>query len=126
MKHCILVVEDNEPSRELLSDWLEMEGFDVVAATNLEEALHAFSQQPPHAVLLDVHLGAEDGLWLANWIRDTFEFRKTPVIAVTAHAMITDLERVQQAGCNACVSKPIDFKMLRQRLQMYLSEDHTQ
>jgi two-component system cell cycle response regulator DivK len=121
MKHHILVVEDNQPSRELLSDWLELEGFSVVAVENLEGAFAAFHDQPPHAVLLDVQLGQEDGLSLAKWVREKPQFRNTPVIAVTAHAMVTDHERVMQAGCNACVSKPIDFRSLRLQLQVCTS-----
>lgn len=122
MKRIILVVEDNQPSRELLSDWLEVEGFKVVAAENLEQAFAAFRKQPPHAVLLDVQLGLEDGLSLAKWVREDPQFRNTPVIAVTAHAMVTDQERVMQAGCNAVVSKPIDFKQLKKQLAAYLPE----
>jgi CheY-like chemotaxis protein len=120
MKHRILVVEDNQPSRELLSDWLDMEGFVVVPAANLEQAFAAFKLDPPHAVLLDVQLGLEDGLSLAKWVREDAEFRDIPVIAVTAHAMVNDQERVMQAGCNACVSKPIDFRSLKRHLEIYL------
>jgi CheY-like chemotaxis protein len=120
MKHRILVVEDNQPNRELLCDWLESEGFDAVAAENLEQAFAAFKSQPPDAVLLDVQLGSEDGLSLATWIRKEPTSRSTPVIAVTAHAMVTDQERVMQAGCDACVSKPIDFKSLSEQLQRWL------
>jgi CheY-like chemotaxis protein len=120
MTHRILVVEDNLPNRELLSDWLEIEGFGVMAAANLDQAFDAFKGQPPHAVLLDVQLGAEDGLTLAYWIREDPQFRHTPVIAVTAHAMVTDQERVMQAGCNACVSKPIDFQLLKKHLEICL------
>ena len=122
MKHRILVVEDNQPNRELLCDWLEAEGFEVVAAENLEQAFAAFKDQPPHAVLLDVQLGSEDGLSLATWIRRKPKLQNIPVIAVTAHAMVTDHERVIEAGCNACTSKPIDFKLLGKQLERWL--DH--
>jgi two-component system cell cycle response regulator DivK len=113
----ILVVEDNLLNLELLCDWLQTEGYAAVAAATLKEAFDAFVHQPPSAVLLDVQLGAEDGLSLATWIRADSEFRRLPVIAVTAHAMLTDHQRVMQAGCNACVSKPIDFKLLSRHLQ---------
>jgi two-component system cell cycle response regulator DivK len=121
MKPRILVVEDNQPNRELLCDWLEAEGFEAIAAENLEQAFAAFKSQPPDAVLLDVQLGSEDGLSLAAWIRKEPTSRSTPVIAVTAHAMVTDQERVMQAGCDACVSKPIDFKLLSEQLQRWLA-----
>lgn len=116
----ILVVEDNQPNRELLCDWLEMEGFAVTSAENLTGAFAALEGEPPHAVLLDVQLGAEDGLTLAAKVRQDARLRAIPIIAVTAHAMVTDQERVIQAGCNACVSKPIDFKALRQQIDWWL------
>jgi CheY-like chemotaxis protein len=121
LKHRILVVEDNAPSRELLCDWLEAEGFEALAAENLEQAFAAFKNQPPHAVLLDVQLGPEDGLSLATRIRREPKLRNVPVIAVTAHAMLTDQERVLQAGCNACISKPVDFKLLGEQLERWLT-----
>jgi CheY-like chemotaxis protein len=120
VKRRILVVEDNLANRELLCDWLEAEGFEVLAAENLEKSFLAFDNEPPHAVLLDVQLGSEDGLSLAKWIRQQPELQRIPVIAVTAHAMVTDQERVLQAGCNACVSKPIDFKLLARELERWL------
>lgn len=121
MKHRILVVEDNQPNRELLCDWLEAEGFEALAAENLEQAFAAFEDQPPHAVLLDVQLGPEDGLSLATWIRREPKLHNIPVIAVTAHAMVTDQERVLQAGCNACISKPVDFRLLGEQLEQWLT-----
>jgi len=120
VKHRILVVEDNLANRELLCDWLEAENFQVLAAENLEQAFAAFNVQPPQAVLLDVQLASEDGLLLAKWIRQEPNLRHTPVIAVTAHAMVTDQERVIKAGCNACISKPIDLKMLASELERWL------
>ena len=120
MKQHILVVEDNLGNRELLCDWLEAEGFEVLVAENLEQGFAAFNIQPPQAVLLDVQLGPEDGLSLAKWIRQEPKLRYIPVIAVTAHAMVTDQERVMQAGCNACISKPIDFKSLAEQLERWL------
>lgn len=120
MKQCILVVEDNLANRELLCDWLEAEDFQVLRAENLEQGFAAFAIQPPHAVLLDVQLGSEDGLSLSKWIRREPRLRHIPVIAVTAHAMVTDQERVMQAGCNACISKPIDFKLLAAELERWL------
>jgi CheY-like chemotaxis protein len=122
MSHRLLVVEDNLLNRELLCDWLDTEGFEVAEAATLDEAIATFERQPPQAVLLDVQLGPEDGLSLAAWIRDDPRFRGLPVIAVTAHAMVTDQHRVMQAGCNACVSKPIDFRLLRNHLHAFFPD----
>jgi CheY-like chemotaxis protein len=120
MRH-ILVVEDNDLSRELLSDWLESENYRVASAANLEEAFAAIQEMPPDAVLLDVQLGDQDGLSLASWIRHRPTLSHIPVIAVTAHAMVTEQERIFQAGCNAYVPKPVDFKVLTKHLQQWLA-----
>jgi two-component system, cell cycle response regulator DivK len=121
MRHRILVVEDNLANRELLCDWLEAEEFEVKSAENLEQAMGAFDIEPPHVVLLDVQLGAEDGLSLAKWIRRDPHKRHIPVIAVSAHAMLTDQERMIQAGCSACISKPLNFKLLSDELKRWLA-----
>jgi DNA-binding response OmpR family regulator len=120
MKHRVLVVEDNAANSELLRDWLEAEGFETACAENLEQSFAAFKKQPPDVVLLDVQLGAEDGLSLAAWIRKEPAVLGTPVIAVTAHALVTDQERVIRAGCDACISKPVDFKVLSAELKSWL------
>jgi two-component system, cell cycle response regulator DivK len=125
MKQRVLVVEDNAANRELLSDWLEARGFEVVCAENLDQAHAALAKDPPALVLLDVKLGAEDGLSLAPWIRLQPQLLHVPVIAVTAHAMVTDHERVLDAGCDACVSKPIDFQRFREQLDRYLAATRT-
>jgi CheY-like chemotaxis protein len=124
MSYRLLVVEDNPLNSELLCDWLDTEGFDVASATCLTEALAVLEDRPPQAVLLDVQLGTEDGLSLATWIRNDARFRGIPVIAVTAHAMLTDQDRVMQAGCNACVSKPINFGILKTHLRAFLPDVH--
>ena len=120
MTHRILVVEDNELNRELLCDWLEAENYQVASAANLEQAFAAVQETPPGAVLLDIQLGDQDGLSLASWIRKQPKLCHIPVIAVTAHAMVTEKERIFQAGCNAYVPKPVDFKILTELLQQWL------
>jgi len=94
----------------------------VLSAADLDEAFAALKGEPPDAVLLDVQLGSQDGLSVAAWIRQNEKLREIPVIAVTAHAMVTDHQRVMQAGCSACVSKPIDFRMLRGELDRWLGQ----
>ena len=117
----ILVVEDNAINRELLCDWLETQGYAVLSAENLGSAQRLLQGQQPDAVLLDVQLGSEDGLSLAAWMRQQPGFSGIPVIAVTAHAMVTEQQRFLQAGCNACISKPIDFKVLERELDKWLA-----
>lgn len=121
MTHRILVVEDNPMNRELLCDWLDAEGYEVQCATSLEEARGFCESDAPHAVLLDVQLGTEDGLQLASWLRGREPSRGIPIIAVTAHAMVTDQRRILESGCNAWVPKPVDFTRLREQLRLWLA-----
>jgi CheY-like chemotaxis protein len=121
VKQRILVVEDNPINRELLCDWLETEGYEVTSAEGLDAAFATLRSQQPHAVLLDIQLGAQDGAALATWIRQQPDLQDIPVIAVTAHAMKTEQQRILQAGCNACISKPIDFKILQDQLEGWLA-----
>lgn len=120
MKHRILVVEDNPLNRELLCDWLETEGYQVSSADDLSAAMRSIEDQAPDAVLLDVQLGDQDGLELAAWMREQPRLCSLPVIAVTAHALVTEQSSFLRAGCNACVSKPINFKVLREELERWL------
>jgi len=121
VKNRILVVEDNPLNRELLCDWLEAEGHEVLSAEDLATARRLLTNQQPEAVLLDVQLGHEDGLSLAAWMRQQPNLCRIPVIAVTAHALVTEQQRFLQAGCNACVSKPVNFKMLSEELERWLA-----
>ncbi len=118
--HRILVVEDNAINRELLCDWLEAQDYVVLSAEDLGGARRLLQGEQPDAVLLDVQLGNEDGLSLAAWMRRQPGFSGIPVIAVTAHALVTEQQRFLQSGCNACISKPIDFKLLHRELGKWL------
>lgn len=120
MKQRILIVEDNPANRELLQDWLEIEGYEVWCAADLEASYEVLGAEPPDVVLLDINLGAENGLDLVAWMRRKTSLDSIPVIAVTAHALATEQERILQAGCVACLSKPIDFKDLREQLRRWL------
>lgn len=120
MKYRVLVVEDHELNRELLCDWLEAEGYEASSAADLNAAYDIFAKQAPHAVLLDINLGGENGLDLLKWMWQKSEFAETPVIAVTAHAMVTDQDRILRAGCRACLAKPVEFRVLREELKRWL------
>lgn len=116
----ILVVEDTAASRELLCTWLAMEGYQVRQAATLAEGYAELRSNPPDVVLLDVQLGADDGLGLAQWIRQQPALVHIPVIAVTAHAMMAEQARILQSGCNAFIPKPVDFVALADSLKSWL------
>jgi two-component system cell cycle response regulator DivK len=121
-QHRILIVEDNLLNRELLRDWLEVEGYEVWLATDLTTSYEVFAKQVPDAVLLDINLGNENGLDLVAWMREKPDTCEIPVIAVTAHALVTEQERILRAGCKACLSKPIQFALLRKQLNYWLQD----
>jgi len=125
LKHGILVVEDNQPNRELLCDWLELEGYEVWSATDLKASTEVFAKRLPNAVLLDINLGGDSGLNLIAWMRQEPELWEIPVIAVTAHALVAEQQGILQAGCRACLSKPIDFQLLREELSRWLQDSKT-
>lgn len=125
MKPCILVVEDNQLNRELLRDWLEVEGYEVWSAADLKASYEVFAKRIPDAVLLDINLGKDDGLDLLAWMRQKPETREVPVLAVTAHVLVAEQQRILKAGCRACLSKPVNFPLLRQELNRWLQASKT-
>jgi len=125
LKRCILVVEDNQLNRELLRDWLEVEGYEVWSAADLKTGYEVFAKRIPDAVLLDINLGKDSGLDLIAWMRQKPELAEIPVIAVTAHALVAEQERILQAGCRACLTKPINFQGLREQLKRSLQDPKT-
>jgi CheY-like chemotaxis protein len=122
VKHCFLVVEDNQLNRELLRDWLEVEGYEVWSAADLNASYEVFSKRLPDVVLLDINLGKDSGLDLLEWMRQKPETREIPVIAVTAHALVTEQQGILKAGCRACLSKPINFEKLREQLSHWVQD----
>jgi two-component system cell cycle response regulator DivK len=122
LNRCVLVVEDNPLNAELLRDWLEAENFEIWFAADLQASYESFSKRLPDIVLLDINLGKDDGLDLVSWMRRKPETREIPVIAVTAHALLAEQERILNAGCKACLSKPIDFKLMRETLGRWIQD----
>jgi two-component system cell cycle response regulator DivK len=122
LKQNILVVEDNQLNRELLCDWLEMEGYEVWFAADLKASYEVLAKRLPNAVLLDINLGAENGLDLVAWMQQKPSLGEIPVIAVTAHALVTAQQQILQAGCRACLSKPINFEELREQLNRWMQD----
>ncbi len=110
----VLLAEDNTVNQRLAARLLEKRGHTVVVANNGREALAAFELEPFDVVLMDVQMPEMDGFEATAAIRETERAggRRTPIVAMTAHAMQSDEERCLQAGMNGYVSKPIDAKKL--------------
>jgi len=117
MTHRILVAEDDSLFRELLGGWLKKEGFDAVLADTLEAAFILIASEPlPEAVLLDIHLGSKNSLTLVHWARKQKHLAHMLIVAVTGDASFKVTKSAQDAGCDGCITKPVDFKTLRQYL----------
>ncbi len=117
MKHRILVVDDDPSYRDLLKDWLESEGHEAILAETLEDGFVGIATTPlPDVVLLDIHLGQNNGLTLVHWARKQRHLAHMQIAAVTGLASFKELKSISEAGCNTCFTKPIDFSALREYL----------
>jgi two-component system cell cycle response regulator DivK len=113
----ILIAEDNLVSRELLHELLELDGHEVVDAINGREALDLLEKEPTvQIVLLDLDMPVLDGFGALQQLRLRPGFELIAAVAVTAHAMLGDRERILNAGFDGYVSKPIDRQALRDEL----------
>jgi len=106
----ILVVEDNPMNMDLVSDLLEASGYQVDRATTGHEALELLKEKPFDLILMDIQLPGLDGLTATRMIKENPATKDTIVIAITAHAMQGDQEKVLRAGCDGYIPKPIDTK----------------
>jgi two-component system cell cycle response regulator DivK len=116
----VLLVEDNEQNLELAQYLLEEAGLTVEAARNAFEARQALTREEPALVLMDIDLPGIDGLDLVSEIRRKPQWRRLPVIALTAHAMRGDRERFLAGGCNGYISKPIQVASFVEDVRRYL------
>jgi two-component system cell cycle response regulator DivK len=104
----ILLIEDNEQNRYLLTFLLERHGYTVVSAPDGPRGIEVAGRLVPRLILLDVQLPAMDGYAVARALRDNVALQDTLIIAVTSYAMPGDRERALAAGCNGYMEKPID------------------
>lgn len=121
MRARILVVEDIEDNLELFRDVLQIAGYDVVCCSDGLTAVQLATMGRPDLILMDVSLPGIDGHEATRRIRADPATRRTPIIAVTAHAMPADRERALAAGCTAYLAKPVSPRVLIQVVADYLS-----
>jgi CheY-like chemotaxis protein len=108
----ILLVEDNELNRDMLSRRLLRRGYEVVMASDGVEALAAAAHERPDLILMDMSLPTMDGWETTRRLKADAALRDIPVIALTAHAMSGDRQRAMDAGCDEFDTKPIEFDRL--------------
>lgn len=118
----ILVVDDNDDVRELLTQQMKMHGFTVATARNGVEAVQVAASADPALILMDINLPELDGLEATMQIRAADVDKHTPVIALTAYALPDDEARAGAAGCDAFHAKPIDFEKLFGQIQTLIGD----
>ena len=117
----LLLVEDNEMNRDMLSRRLKKKGFEVVIAFDGKQGVEMASEYAPELILLDMSLPVMDGWEAAGHLKANPETNPIPIIALTAHAMAGDKEKALESGCDDYETKPIDFKRLLQKIETLLA-----
>jgi len=117
----ILLVEDNEMNRDMLTRRLQRKGYEVVIAADGKEALRKAQSQTPDLILMDIRLPVMDGWEAMRRIKIIPETQSIPIIALTAHAMAGDMEKCLDAGCDDYDTKPIDLPRLLEKMQALLN-----
>lgn len=105
----VLLVEDTEDNRQMMRRLLEMSGFQVVEAVNGKEAVEAALEVRPQIILMDLSLPYIDGLAATRRIRSLPGLNKVPIVAVSAHDTADFHSEALEAGCDAYVTKPINY-----------------
>ena len=116
----ILLVEDNEMNRDMLSRRLESRGYEVVIAEDGASGVAKARSESPNLILMDMSLPVMDGWEATRQIKGATETRTIPVIALTAHAMAGDEEKALAAGCDDYETKPVDLPKLLTKIDALL------
>ena len=117
----ILIIEDTENNRVLLSRRLKPKGYDIVTAEDAERGLAVIPSEHPDLILMDVGLPGMDGWTATRQLKADPVTRSIPVIALTAHAMQGDRDKAAEAGCDDYETKPIDFNRLFEKIATLLA-----
>jgi two-component system cell cycle response regulator DivK len=119
----ILLVEDNEMNRDMLSRRLTKRGHEVAIAVDGQQGVDMASAENPEIILLDMSLPVMDGWEAARRLKGDPATQAIPIIALTAHAMAGDREKCLEAGCEDYDTKPVEFKRLLGKIKGHLGED---
>ncbi len=116
----ILVVEDNDMNRDMLTRRLARKGYDVVSAADGQEGIDRARSDRPDLILMDMSLPVLDGWEATSRLKTDPETRAIPVIALTAHAMAGDRDRALRAGCDDYDTKPVELPSLLAKIEALL------
>jgi len=116
----ILLVEDNEMNRDMLSRRLQRKGYSVITAHDGEEGHLLARSEMPDLILMDISLPVMNGWEVTRLLKNNSSTRHIPIIALTAHALVTDREKAFEAGCDDYDTKPIEFGRLSDKIDNLL------
>jgi len=117
----ILLVEDNELNRDMLSRRLERKGYAVVMAVDGQQAVDMAASEAPTVILMDMSLPVIDGWEATRKIKANDATKRIPLIALTAHAMQGDEQKAREAGCDDFDTKPVELPRLLEKIQAQLT-----
>lgn len=120
----ILVVDDNQDSRELVVKILQRKGHQLVEAVDGQDALDKVAAEHPGLILMDISLPKIDGHEVTRRLKQNSQFAAIPVIALTAHAMKGDREKAFAAGCAGYISKPINIHDFYDRIRKFVMDSN--
>jgi CheY-like chemotaxis protein len=116
----ILIVEDNEMNRDMLTRRLERRGFEIVCAVDGPQGIALADQEKPDLILMDVALGEMDGWEATTRIRANQNTSHIPIIALTAHALESDRRKSVEVGCNDFETKPVSLPDLIAKIERHI------
>jgi two-component system, cell cycle response regulator DivK len=118
----ILLVEDNEMNRDMLSRRLIRKGYEIIIAVDGSEAIEKAITEKPDLILMDMSLPVIDGWTATTKLKQKEETKSTPIIALTAHAMAGDHQKAINAGCDDYDTKPIELPRLLSKIESFLTK----
>ncbi len=118
----ILLIEDNEMNRDMLSRRLRRKGFDLISAEDGITGIEMAQNEKPDLILMDISLPVMDGLQATRQLKSDSDTGSIPIIALTAHAMSGDREKCLAAGCDDYATKPVEFPELLSKINNWSSK----
>jgi two-component system cell cycle response regulator DivK len=119
----VLLVEDNEMNRDMLSRRLTRKKYEVLTAVDGREGVAIARSESPDLILMDMSLPVMDGWEATRQLKESPDTSSIPVIALTAHAMSGDREKALEAGCDDYDTKPIELPRLLGKMELFLKEN---
>jgi CheY-like chemotaxis protein len=120
----VLLIEDNEANRDMLSRRLARRGYQISIATDGRQGIAAAQAEQPDLILMDMNLPEIDGWEATRFLKSQPTTRHIPVIALTAHAMISDRQRALEVGCDDYDTKPVELSRLLSKIAALIEREN--